>query len=105
MLPKRRRLDVKEVAEVLKLGRSLSATHLSMKFLTKLTDFKVSVVAPKSLARKAILRNRLRRAVYRAIEPLPPLRGHAILFIRTIPNGKKLTPAFVEDIKILLKKI
>ena len=113
MLPKASRLTSGDVEEVLKKGRSIAISlpqgknsHISGRFLSKSGDFKVAAVAPKSTAKSAVVRNRLRRAVYRAVAGLPtPKRpGIAIFFVRSIPKGP-LTPAFAEEISIFFDKI
>jgi ribonuclease P protein component len=113
MLPKKARLTSPEVEEVLKRGVSVSITPknggkslISLKFLAQLGGFKVSVVAPKSVAKSAVARNRLRRAVYRAISalPLPKKHGIAVFFVRSIPKAP-LTPAYQEEVSLFFQKI
>lgn len=113
MLPKNSRLTTSEVAEVLAKGSSIYISLpkgqrglISAKFLPKSGGFKSAAVAPKSLAKSAVERNRLRRAIYRAISslPAPQKGGFAVFFVRSIPNGP-LTPAFDEEISIFLDKI
>ena len=79
MLPKQARLSAAEVREVLKSGRSLRAGALSIKY-TKAAKAKAAVVVSTKVAKRAVDRNRLRRAGYRALAHLPP-RIHAVLFI------------------------
>lgn len=113
MLPKSSRLTSKEVQEVLDKGRSIMISPsngrkslISAKFLPTSGTFRAAAVAPKSVAKSAIVRNRLRRAVYRAIAGFPAQkrRGIAIFFVRSIPKPP-LTPAFAEEIGIFLDKI
>lgn len=77
-----------------------------MKFLPTSQSFKAAAVVPKALARKAVERNRLRRALYRALAaaPLTSKKASAVFFVRTIPNGA-LAPAFASDVGALLSKI
>ncbi|HEV8677442.1 MAG TPA: hypothetical protein VN701_01265 [Candidatus Paceibacterota bacterium] len=113
MLPKRSRLTSSEVEEVLKKGISLSIpaqknqkSLISAKFVASKGHFRAVAIAPKSVAKSAVVRNRLRRAVYRAIAsfPTPKKGGTAVFFVRSIPKGP-LTPAFAEEIGIFLGKI
>jgi len=110
MLPKRKRLTAQEVAKVLSRGRSVNSSRspavLSMKFLAVSGPLKVAVVVAKSLARKATLRNSLRRAVYQALSTtaLPGAGFHAIFFVRSVPKEAKTT-TFREEIEVLLKKL
>ena len=113
MLSKGKRLTSVEVEEVLKKGISLKISPLkgrnsliSAKFLAMPGPFRVAAVAPKSVAKSAVTRNRLRRAVYRAIAGLPAPKRHgiAIFFVRSTPK-EPLTPAFAEEIKPIFDKI
>jgi ribonuclease P protein component len=113
MLAKKARLTSSEVEEVLKQGRSFSIppknggkSLILLKFLAKNGGFKAAAIAPKSVAKGAVERNRLRRALYRALAgfPTPKTSGCAVFFVRAIPKGL-LTPAFAEEIGPLLQKI
>jgi RNase P protein component len=113
MLPKNSRLTTSEVQEVLSRGTSVFISLpkgqkglISAKFLPKSGGFKSAAVAPKSLAKSAVERNRLRRSVYRAILslPTPKKAGLMVFFVRNIPKTP-LTPAFAEEISIFLDKI
>lgn len=105
MLSRHKRLRASEVEEVLSLGRSVRGGHLSMKFLQKKELLRVSAVVSKSLARKATLRNKLRRAVYDSIPASASKRtGHAIFFVRAVPQGS-LRAVFKEEVNALLSKI
>ncbi|MES2007211.1 MAG: ribonuclease P protein component [Patescibacteria group bacterium] len=113
MLKKSSRLSSRDVEEVLKKGISLNVSPLkgrnspiSAKFLKVPGTFRAAAVAPKSIAKSAVVRNRLRRAVYRAIAglPTPKTPGIAVFFVRSIPN-MALTPAFAREIALILEKI
>lgn len=70
MLPKKQRLNKKDIDLLFKSGKSIHSTNLTFKFI--LTSGKVvphiSFVAPKSLAKLAVKRNLLRRRGYDAIK-------------------------------------
>ncbi len=100
MLPKRQRLVASEVREVLKRGRGRRGNCLSMKLISTTTPLRVSVVVPKLVAKKAVDRNRLRRAIYRALAPLSGT-GLAIVFVHKVP-AEPLTPAFRAELGQLL---
>jgi RNase P protein component len=69
------------VAEVLKRGRGLpSGTHLSAKMLKEGDTIRSAVVVSKKVAKTAVARNRIRRAVYDAV--------------RIVTNNKHIKPAF-----------
>lgn len=102
MLAKRRRLAAVEVRHVLARGRSSRAVYTSLKHVPGTDALRAAVVVSKSLAKKATVRNRLRRAVYRALIPLNGT-GQIIVFVQKIPPPP-LTDAFAADLATLLKK-
>src|ERR1700690_3898445 len=105
MLSRRRRLRADEVKEVVSRGRPVRGAHLSMKFLQAKGPLRFAVVVPKSLARKATLRNKLRRAAYDSIPAaLPSHTGRAIFFVRAVPKEAART-IFREEIGALIAKI
>ena len=99
MLPKARRLTSAEVREVLKSGRSKRAEYLSMKYIAQPTALRASVVVSKAVAKGAVERNRLRRALYHALSPIVG-SGTAVIFVQKKPK-KPLQPAFAEDLQML----
>jgi RNase P protein component len=109
MLPKKRRLTSAEVALVIAMGKSQRSGVLSLKYVANKGFFKAAVVAPKSVAKRAVDRNRLRRALYRAISDLSPQEmavlstSMAVFFIRSVPTP--LLPTLREDIRSILTKI
>lgn len=80
MLPKRGRLSAAEVREILKSGRSARGGGVSAKYI-RAQGSKAAVVVSKKVAKTAVLRNRLRRAVYAALAALPADR-HVVFFIQ-----------------------
>lgn len=103
MLPKARRLTSPEVKAVLARGRSRRAVHLSMKYLASPTPLKTSVIVPKSVAKRAVERNRLRRAVYRTLTPHSGA-GNAIIFVQKKPQ-EPMSAVFAEDVAVLMRFI
>ena len=102
MLAKTRRLRAVEVREVLAHGRSRRGKVLSSKILTTTTPFRAAVVVSKKVAKTAVLRNRVRRAVYAALGHTSlPRTGHAILFVQSVPKAD-LATVFSSDLKQLL---
>ena len=102
MLAKTRRLRTAEVAEVLKKGRGRRGTTLSVKLLSTNSPFRCAVVVSKKTAKTAVVRNRLRRAVYRALQSTSlPRTGHAILFVQTVPTTD-LSKVFASELTKLL---
>lgn len=102
MLPKKRRLSAVEVHEVIARGTSSRASALSLKYLPGASPLRAAVVISKKVAKQAVERNRLRRAVYRA---LAGFKGHgsAVVFVQKIPLAP-VAPAFREELVVLLEK-
>lgn len=102
MLSKRARLTTAEVKKVLDSGRGKRATLLGIKTLPHSGTFKCAVVISKKIAKTAVARNRVRRAVYEALRKTSlPVSGHAILFVQAVPK-EKLSEAFTIELKKLL---
>ena len=102
MLPKQKRLGSEGVKEVLAKGKSRRASSLSLKWLDTTGQFRCAVVVSKKLAKTAVKRNQLRRAVYQALKASSlPRHGHAILFVQSIPKDD-LVGVFSTEIKKLL---
>ncbi len=103
MLPKPRRLTAEEVQNVLTAGRSARSTLLSAKYVANTGPLRVSAVVSKKVAKRAVERNRLRRALYRALADVD-MKGTAVVFVQKVPEGA-LTPAFREDLLVLAGKL
>ncbi|MGC9602421.1 MAG: ribonuclease P protein component [Minisyncoccia bacterium] len=108
MLKKRLRLRAEEVKEVLKAGRSAHSSHMQAKWIVAEEPLRSAAVVARSVARKANVRNALRRSIYRAIAsvsttaPLP--RARAVFFLRVIPRERSGT-ILREEISFLLSQI
>lgn len=102
MLPKRRRLTATLVQEAIAQGVRSRQGHISIKYLANKGPFGAAVVVRKALVRSAVGRNRIRRAVYRALSGLPsPKGGKIVVFVERVPEGQ-LSPAFAADLARLL---
>ena len=99
MLPKKNRVNTKEVEEIFKKGRFLNSPNLTFKFIkTNENGIRISFIAPKSVAKLAVKRNLLRRKGYSVLQRC----------INDFPVG--ITGVFVfkkaqEDISILENEI
>jgi RNase P protein component len=83
MFKKKRRLNAREVREVLKRGRSMRVGPYQAKFLSSETPLKVAVIVPKKGAPKATTRTTLKRRAFLALETLPlPAEGALAVFVR-----------------------
>ena len=98
MLPKRNRLGAAEVRRTLKEGKTLRTPNLALKHAEG-GGSGAAVVVSKKVARTAVRRNTIRRAIYRAIpHPLPP---HTSLVFLVQKNSADYTG----DIKTLCSKL
>jgi RNase P protein component len=98
MLSKSKRLSSTQVREVLARGRGKRGSLISLKKLEKQSNFGCSVVVPLKIARGAVVRNKVRRAVYQAMGGLPlPTNEHMVLFVHQIPK-ERLTEAYKKEL-------
>jgi RNase P protein component len=108
MLKKRLRLRGFEVEEVLKSGRSARSPHMQAKWVVSPEPLHSAAVVAKSVARKANVRNSLRRSIYRSLasagtaSTLP--RARAVFFLRVIPKEKQ-GATLKEEISFLLSQM
>ena len=105
MLKKRLRLRSLEVEQVMKAGRSARSAHLQVKFIAGNMPLRSAAVVPKSIARKAVARNTLRRALYKALlgaNGSP--KGSAVFFVRVVPKEKPVS-VFSQEIPSLFSKV
>jgi ribonuclease P protein component len=79
MLPKKNRADKKAVEQIFKSSKSLSFEDFSFKYilLKDQNTPKISVLAPKTITKKAVDRNFLRRLGYLALTK----------YIKEFPSG------------------
>ena len=98
MLPKKNRVDKKEIEKIFKEGRFVNSANLSLKFIIGVGERKISFIVPKNVAKLSVNRNLLRRHGYSALEK----------YISRFPNG--LVGVFVfkkyqDDILIIENEI
>ena len=107
MFPKKRRITKIVFDNVLKNGYVLQSPLFTVRFLksnpTKQSQF--AVIAPKGIAKKAVLRNSLRRKGYRAIQAINTHLGATILIFYKKPAIIATFEEIKTDIESLLKKI
>lgn len=97
MLPKKSRLTAAEVRDVLASGRSARAGALSAKYI-KGRGAKAAAVVSSRVAKSAVNRNRLRRALYEALRTVLPRDTKVVVFLQK--------PAFDrEDVATLCSKL
>jgi len=105
MLARKSRIGTKGLGEVFRLGVSLRTPFLSLKYQYSPTPLLCAVVVSKKIAKKAVERNRIRRAVYRALTPLRLGKsGTLVVFVQKVPSDP-LTPAFTSELCAVWGKI
>lgn len=69
MLPKKTRVNTKEIDLIFKNGKFIVSPSLTFKFILNSSNIpaRISFIAPKNVAKLAIKRNLLRRRGYRAL--------------------------------------
>ncbi len=104
MLPRSRRLRSKEVRSIIATGQSVRTHYTSMKFVPTAGFFRAAVVVSKKIAKTAVLRNKLRRAMYTSLRTInQPRNISAVFFVHSIPP-KPLTLSFFEDLTLCFKR-
>ncbi len=70
MLPKKNRADRKDIEQIFKVGRFVNSPNLTLKFIKNHESFppRISFLTPKTVSKKAVIRNLLRRRGYSALE-------------------------------------
>ena len=64
MLPKKNRVDKKTIGKIFKEGRFVNSPNLTFKFIKTNDERRISFIAPKTISKKAVIRNLLRRRGY-----------------------------------------
>ncbi len=109
MLHKQRRVSTALFDEVMTKGKSFHSSHLTLRLLYKdgLDTSHFSVVVPKKVSIKAVVRNALRRRLYpiiRKFEARLTFSAVALIFIKTdistVPH-EELT----EEVRMLLSRV
>ena len=107
MLPKKNRADKKAVAEVFKEGKFLNSGNLTFKFVPNsgLALPRISVIVPKTISKKAVERNFLRRRGYRILkkylDQFPAKLSGVFIFKKPISSILEIE----NEIKIILSKL
>ena len=99
MIKKRMRLRAAEVKETMKMGRLYRSAGVSVKFFPEKGAFRAAVVVSKSIARGAVERNRIRRALYRSLPHTSLPHGRAVFFIQKTPTN------LAQEVTSLLTKL
>lgn len=102
MLSKKNRVSKELFLSIMKAGGTLSGSVFVFRYQNSDT-VNFSAVAPKSVAKSAVTRNRLRRKVYTAIKSFNPEKGTGIFFYKKGTSNVEYKD-IKEDIGYLLKK-
>jgi ribonuclease P protein component len=70
MFPKKNRASKKDIDEIFKDGSFFNSANLTFKYIAKNDNFepRISFIAPKTVSKKAVIRNRLRRLGYNTLK-------------------------------------
>ena len=107
MLKKKLRVSKQVFKEAFKKGRFLSSLYLSLRFFREnsLQSSKFSFTVPKSVSKKAITRNLLKRRGYSAVKKLKNINNSYVLIFSFKKGGEKASFSELEtEIENLLKK-
>lgn len=97
MLPKSKRIGAAEVREILKNGRALRAQSVFVRFLPHQKGA-AAVVVSKKVAKTAVARNKIRRAIYQSLEKKLP-NAHMVFMVQ------KHVTNYTDDIASICSKL
>lgn len=110
MLPKKNRADKKAIEKIFKDGGFFGSSGLNFKYILNkaLISPKISFIAPKSVEKQAVLRNKLKRQGYIALKKyfnkIP--NGLSGVFIFNKIKGEKTTIKKIEkEIEYILNRV
>ena len=103
MLSKKKRVTKELFSSIMKKGKILSGSFFVLRYMDQ-KDPQYAVVAPKSVSKGAVLRNKLRRRGYSAIKSFSIKSGAGIFFYKK-NTSKASFQEIKDDIGGLLKKV
>lgn len=119
MLPKKNRANKEAIDQIFKKGRFFNSNNLTFKFILEKNTKKpiISFIAPKTVAKKAVMRNLLRRRGYAILEK--NIESFPVGIVGAFVFGKKSVEVFgkrkninynpisnlEDEIKIIINKI
>jgi ribonuclease P protein component len=105
MLPKQNRADKDTVTQIFAKGRFITAPHLTFKYISNknLETTQISFITPKTVSKKAVDRNLLRRRGYAVLKKniTPTFSGKQGVFI----FGKKSLEHFGAKNKLAIQNL
>ncbi len=107
MLSKINRLSKKDVDYLFKDGKSSFSGFFTFKFIKNINSLppKVAFIVPKSIAKKAVLRNLLRRKGYSAVKKYISLLPSGFVGVFVFKNSKIDNIIIDSEIKNIFNKI
>ena len=117
MISKKNRSNRKDIEQIFRFGRSVGSFNLNLRFIGDSKNKKISFIIPKTVSKKAVVRNLLRRRGYSVLKKhfnikLPNIMGVFIFNKRSLRvfGGKKSkdnNPIYnlENEIKNIFKKI
>jgi ribonuclease P protein component len=106
MLPKKNRADKKAVERVFKEGKIINSPFLTFRFVpVRDGSRRISVIAPKSVAKLAVKRNLLRRRGYDALKKYLPQFPAGIIGVLIFKKYQTDIMTIENEIKNILRKI
>ena len=106
MLPKKNRVNAKEVNKIFKEGRFLVSPNLTFKYVKNQNqEIKISFIVPKSVAKLAVKRNLLRRRGYAALSKYLDQFPLGLVGVFVFKKYQEDILIIENEIKNILKKI
>ena len=107
MLPRKNRVSTKVVEEIFKKGSFVNSPTLTFKFIktNRPSPPAISFIAPKSVAKAPVQRNKLRRMGYLAIEEEIKQFPTGLTGVFVFRKQETSKEAIENDIKTILGKI
>ena len=106
MLPKSNRVDKKGIDLLFKQGKSLFSPVFTFKFLINPENQrKISFIAPKSVSKLAVNRNKLRRKGYNSLKNYINQAPNGILGVFVFKKYEDNLEKIAHEIKNILSKI
>ncbi len=104
MLPKKNRADKKTVNTIFKEGKFINSPNFSFKFIPAKGQ-KISFIAPKSVSKLAVKRNKLKRLGYSILQKLPKNVIPAVYGVFIFKKHQDDVSILEHDIKEIFSKV
>ena len=105
MLPKKNRVDKKNIDLIFKKGKFIGSPSLTFKFFFHNSGRKVSFIVPKNVAKLAVQRNLLKRYGYSALKELINRFPVGVVGVFVFKKPEKNVLKIKNEIKNILNKI